>query len=169
MNIKSVTPRELADILSGRLSREENTENISYDMSDIGALLRSSGDALFTVSGDRPTDVQLAEHIGGMAKRLDGAYAKGKFTETEYRELCVSLDSYMEDCIRQTVSEKAFRRLQRNSGDDFITGNTGSADFLSVFADRSSQAEEYVKDSLENDKQALMNMIKLIRQGKFLN
>lgn len=170
MNITSVSPRELMRILSGDADRygplsEEDGGGEAYDMSSIDALFRSAGYYRITGDPNRPDDVQLAEHAGGIARRLDTAFACGRFSGEEYRELCASLDEYIGERIRLAETEKAFSRLRSDrSTDEYSPAGKGFAD---IFNDRRKKAEEYLADGLDTDRQALMNMINLIRNGRF--
>ncbi|MDE7295367.1 MAG: hypothetical protein K2N72_13165 [Oscillospiraceae bacterium] len=63
------------------------------------------------------TKEQLATHFGDMAKRLDEAYAQGKFTESEYNELNAGLmesfDNAITKCERRAASCEVIKENMR--------------------------------------------------------
>lgn len=72
------------------------------------------------------TKEQLATHFGDMAKRLDEAYAQGKFTESEYNELSSGLmesfDNAITKCERRAASWEVIKENMR-------ARQTGTAEF----------------------------------------
>lgn len=63
------------------------------------------------------TKEQLATHFGGMAKRLDEAYAQGKFTEDEYNSLNEELLEYYDRsitrCERRAATDEVVKENMR--------------------------------------------------------
>ena len=63
------------------------------------------------IPGCIPTEERIAEIYGNMAKRLDAAYAEGKFTKEEYDELNKTIADGMEDEISCAEYNKALKSV----------------------------------------------------------
>ena len=175
---KKITPEERAEeekrlaqggILSykGRDIFEHSGDDL-YDTSSVTALFKTSGYSYIIGNGDRPTDEQLAEHFGGIGKRLDEAYAQGKFTDREYEELNASLNEYIENRTHSAENVRAFYQICKeeiNNGEPFIN-NTNETDIKKIFAKRQNKIDDYVTNFFKINRNVLLQMINLVRYGK---
>lgn len=143
MNISSVSSSELKQILMGDIYRPDNRtaeEKAAYEeqvskcginayKGDIFELTKGGEDTaslayMFKMSGyscliggsDHPGKEALAEHFGGIGKRLDEAFASGKLTEAEYNELDQSLNEYMEKRTSNAERAAAFYAIGKERG-----------------------------------------------------
>lgn len=153
MNITSMSGAELFRTLTGKeaakptldMVREAQTAKLSESTGKQGnrdVFVRTSGeiepetdsfsrlmeydnDLSFRIAAGM-TKEQLATHFGDMAKRLDEAYAQGKFTEDEYNELnsglLESFDSAITRCERRAASAEIIKENMRarQSGSEAI-------------------------------------------------
>lgn len=118
---------------------------------------------------------KLAEHFGGIGKRLDEAYAQGKFTKDEYDELNAGLDEYI---IKMTsrnekmtaVWEMGKERMESSRAANLAAGITvtkGDIRPLSEIQDEINSAlDQYVERACKIDRDSLYNMINNIRHNK---
>ncbi len=92
-------------------SKEINPETDSFER-----LMDYDNDLNFRIAAGM-TKEQLATHFGDMAKRLDEAYAQGKFTESEYNELnsglMESFDNAITKCERRAASFEVIKENMR--------------------------------------------------------
>lgn len=118
MNITSMSSRELyralagCDISCGSLQSapqmkgkikavySSNRDTFSrdkdlFDGSSVTSLFETGSPIRIMTSCGMKAE-ELAEHFGGIGKRLDAAYSEGKFTKEEYDELNAGLDEYIE-------------------------------------------------------------------------
>ena len=111
----------------GRVDRLEIIDSFKADpcMSNISSLFQT-GNSLYAYSyriNAFKTDDDFARHFGAIGQRLDTAFAEGKFTEEEYKELNASLTEY----IREMKTKNDTRRAELevfNSGHKFETNKT---------------------------------------------
>ncbi len=175
---KKVTAEERAEeekrlakggILSykGRDIFEHSGDDV-YDTSSVTALFKTSGYSYIIGNGDRPSNEQLAEHFGGIGKRLDEAYAQEKFTEQEYDELNASLNEYIENRTHSAENVRAFYQICKeeiNSGEPIIN-DSNTADIDNIFAKRQAKIDNYVTDFFKINRDLLHQMINIVRYGK---
>ena len=94
-----------------RSSKEIDPETDSFER-----LMQYDNELNFRISAGM-TKEQLATHFGDMAKRLDEAYAQGKFTESEYNELNAGLlesfDNAITKCERRAASCEVIKENMR--------------------------------------------------------
>lgn len=106
-------------------SKEINPETDSFSR-----FLEYDNELGFKISAGM-TKEQLATHFGDMAKRLDEAYAQGKFTEEEYNELNEGIMSSFDDaitrCERKAASDEVIKENMRARHAALAAGATGTA------------------------------------------
>lgn len=113
------------------------------------------------------SDNEIAEHVGGIGKRLDEAYKAGKFTETEYNELNKSLGDYAVKLANRCKRAEAFFSLTRNITPAEFSMKTQKAESMTAeefIADRKADIEAYIKKN-PVDMEAIFMMINNIRYG----
>ncbi|MDE6746392.1 MAG: hypothetical protein K2J72_07105 [Oscillospiraceae bacterium] len=117
--------------------------------------------------GSVPTKESIAKYYGDMAKRLDTAYAEGKFTKEEYDYLNEGIAERMEhaaDCAEETAAlfkvshdrSMSFKEYERTMS---MTSEELKADFKSAI-------NEYINKYCKIDRAALMKLFNSIRYGK---
>lgn len=93
-----------------------STKDIEPETDSFERLMDYDNDLNFRISFGM-TKEQLATHFGDMAKRLDKAYADGKFTEDEYKELnsglLESYDNAITKCERRAASFEVIKENMR--------------------------------------------------------
>lgn len=168
MNISSVGSSELKQILMGDIYKPDNRtaeEKAAYEEQvskcglkayegDIFELTKDSEDTtsltyMFKMSGyscliggtDHPGKKALAEHFGGIGKRLDEAYAAGKFTEDEYNELNQSLNEYIEKRTSNAERATAFYAIGKERG-SMSANKLGEV----IKAEQSQTSEEFMEN-----------------------
>lgn len=129
-------------------------------------------DLITGIKGGVPTKERIAEYYGNMAKRLDEAYAEGKFTKEEYDLLNDGISERMEHSTVSAERNKAFYELGKKRG------NLSPAAAKEVILRQKSmtpeefQAElqnsisDYVKNFCKIDRTSLRNLFNSIRYGK---
>ena len=114
-----------------------------------------------------PTKESIAKYYGDMAKRLDTAYAEGKFTKEEYDYLNEGIAEQMEhaaDCAEETAAlfkvshdrSMSFKEYERTMS---ITSEELKADFKSAI-------NEYINKYCKIDRASLMQLFNNVRYGK---
>ena len=119
------------------------------------------------IEGGVPTKERIAEYYGKMAKRLDEAYAEGKFTKEEYDYLNEGIAERMEhaaDCAEDTAARRA-------AGYDRTMSYEASAKYLAMSNEErqeyfQSKVNEYIDRYYKIDRTALMKLFNNIRYGK---
>lgn len=117
--------------------------------------------------GSIPTKESIAKYYGDMAKRLDAAYAEGKFTKEEYDYLNKGIAERMEhaaDCAEETEAlfkvshnrSMSFKEYERSMS---MTSEELKADFRSAI-------NEYINKYCKIDRGALMKLFNIARYGK---
>ncbi|MBD5139661.1 MAG: hypothetical protein HDT24_10165 [Ruminococcus sp.] len=183
MNITSMNAVELYKTLADptRVKTEFSTpedaarENKKFDRFESGGVdsieslmgLNSPSSFMYLKSGLGMSDKEIAEHVGGMGKRLDEAYANGKFTKEEYDELNKSLSDYAVKLANKSKRMEASWSLTRNMSPLGFSMNTQKAESMTAeeyVADRKSEIEAYIKKN-PVDMEAIFMMINNIRYG----
>ena len=129
--------------------------------------LNSPSSFMYLKSGLGMSDKEIAEHVGGMGKRLDEAYANGKFTKEEYDELNKSLDDYAVKLANKSKRMEASWSLTRNMSPLGFSMTTQKAESMTAeeyVADRKADIEAYIKQN-PVDMEAVFMMINNIRYG----
>ena len=96
------------------------------------------------------TKEQLATHFGGMAKRLDEAYAQGKFTEDEYNSLNDGLLEYYDRSITRCERRAATAEIVK---ENMRERSQGLNESMPKMVDNKTMVEEILesmKDSRKN-------------------
>ncbi len=128
----------------------------------------SSRSLIATMNGGTvPTKESIAKYYGEMAKRLDTAYAEGKFTKEEY--------DYLNDGIAERMEHSA--HCAERAAAFFKSGHDRSMS-LKAFereaamtqeelqADREAAIQDYVNRYFKIDRKFLMQLFNSIRYGK---
>lgn len=119
------------------------------------------------IEGGVPTKERIAEYYGKMAKRLDEAYATGKFTKEEYDYLNEGIAGRMEHsaaCAEDTAARRA-------AGYDRTMSYKASTEYLAMPKEErqeymQSKVNEYIDRYYNIDRTALMKLFNSIRYGK---
>ena len=119
------------------------------------------------IEGGVPTKERIAEYYGKMAKRLDAAYAEGKFTKEEYDYLNEGIAERMEHsaaCAEETAASRA-------AGYDRTMSQKASKEYLAMSKEErreylQSQISEYIDRYFKIDRTSLMELFNSVRYGK---
>ena len=115
---------------------------------------------------------RIARYYGDMAKRLDEAYAEGKFTEDEYKELSEMIEKQVEKEAELTERKKAFLELGKKRGS--LSPAAAKSVILweqsltpeERFAERQQMINDYAEKHCKIDRVSLMQLFNKIRYGK---
>ena len=120
---------------------------------------------------------EIASYIGGIGKRIDEAYAQGKFTEDEYNQLNDSLKEYAEAVTAHNeraiaswsiIRDSARERMQ--SAKNGVQSDTESLSFEERIAEKRAEMNErinnYIKNVFSFDRSHLWDLINLFRYSK---
>ncbi|WP_432651819.1 hypothetical protein [Huintestinicola sp.] len=195
MNITSMTNAEAYEILTGQ--KPPMTKGAA-DIAVLGQEGNKRRSDEFTVSGDMdfndpatmmfikadcnlrlgkgckngvPDEKRLGEYFGGIAKRLDEAYAAGKFTEEEYDGLNKLLSESIEKRAQKAERAAAFYSLGREK--DGILGTASAAstkkeqsqsieDYMELMNQR---LDEYASEHCRIDRELIMSILNSVRYG----
>lgn len=117
--------------------------------------------------GSVPTKESIAEYYGNMAKRLDAAYAEGKFTKEEYDYLNEGIAERMEhaaDCAEETA---AFFEVGHDRSMSLISFEKRmSMTREERKADLRAEINEYIEKYFKIDRTLLMQLFNSCRYGK---
>ncbi|MDE7294881.1 MAG: hypothetical protein K2N72_10705, partial [Oscillospiraceae bacterium] len=119
-----------------------------------------------------PPEERIAEYYGKLAKRLDAAYAEGKFTKEEYDELNKTIADGMEWETTCAERNKAERAIAAKRGNLPRKQSIERIKRLNVMTPEQYQAEmraeiaEYVSKYTRYDRSAILKMFNSIRYGK---
>ena len=119
-----------------------------------------------------PTEERIAEYYGKLAKRLDAAYAEGKFTKEEYDELNKTITDGMEWETGRAERLKARFAIGAKIGNLPYKQSIERIKRLNVMTPEQYQAEmraeiaEYVSKYTRYDRGAILKMFNSIRYGK---
>lgn len=119
------------------------------------------------IEGGVPTKERIAEYYGKMAKRLDEAYAEGKFTKEEYDYLNEGIAGRMEHstaCAEDTAARRA-------AGYDRTMSYKASTEYLAMSKEErqeymQSKVNEYIDRYYKIDRTALLKLFNSVRYGK---
>lgn len=189
MNITSVRSSELFDILAdpsipkrseGR-TVEEMISNANkrdtferdkyYDTSSIEALMGgfdSAASPMYLKAALGMNDNEIAEHVGGIGKRLDEAYANGRVTKEEYDELNTSLNDYAVNLTNRCKRSEASRAIIKQEGtvnlQRLIVGFEDNRTVDEILAERNSAIEAYLEEHTV-DMNMIFHLINNVRYG----
>lgn len=192
MNITSMSSGELYKTLSGRDANVFKLTNMPQMRDKIKAVYPSNRDefirdednldgrsvttlfeSAFPIKALRMSNEQLSQHFGDIGKRLDEAYAQGKFTEEEYNELNAGLDEYIEHATSQTEKMRAVWETGKQNMDgrfqamktDEYHPLTETRSVEEIKAEKAAEINNYVKNVCGIDRDMLRSMIHLVRYG----
>lgn len=115
-----------------------------------------------------PSRENIAKYFGDMSKRLDEAYAEGRFTDEEYDKLNMRLNEYIEETISSAERTKAFYALGKERG-SHVSAETLIKEQMQTpeefRADLNSRITEYVEKVCKYDRDWIYKMINNIRYG----
>lgn len=130
--------------------------------------LNSPNSFMYIKSGLGMSTDEIAEHVGGIGKRLDEAFANGRFTKEEYDELNKSLDDYAVNLANKSNRMKASWSITRNMSPVEFSIKTQKAESMTAedyIADRKAEIDAYIKQN-PVDMEFIFKMINSIRYGK---
>ena len=203
MNITSVGGQELYNILFGRdvgnkvklVPIDENNQRIENDgkrqydrfelekvdnnpcTSSISSLFQT-GNGLYAYSfriNFFKTDDEFARHYGEIGRRLDTAYAEGKFTEDEYNELNASLAEYIGEMKTKNDYRRGEFELAKSGYRFEPPKTTGNPEEDKIITDNFLIEKQAAIDSILNSKglftefAKIMEMINQYRYGSASN
>ncbi|MCM1024499.1 MAG: hypothetical protein NC395_10640 [Prevotella sp.] len=163
---------DMADVLAEIGKNEikelpyEASDVIDFGYTDIRTELRKGS------SDDVPTKERIAEFYGDMAKRLDEAYAEGKFTEEEYKELDEMILNRAKKDAGVFELKKASYALYKETGSLFnVNDNETISRKQSEIPKEFKAAQEKLINKVEKyykyiDLASLMELFNSIRFGK---
>lgn len=199
MNITSMSSRELyralagCDISCGSLQSapqmkgkikavySSNRDTFSrdkdlFDGSSVTSLFETGSPIRIMTSCGMKAE-ELAEHFGGIGKRLDAAYSEGKFTKEEYDELNAGLDEYIEKMTSRSERMTAVwatgkGKMEEGLKSDLAAGITITKGDIrpieEIQAEISDRVDEYVENVCKIDRITLLDMINSIRYSLIL-
>lgn len=144
----------------------EASDGIDFMCNDIQAELGSG------YTNGIATKERIAEYYGAMAKRLDTAYAEGKFTKDEYDELNEMIVNQIEKQTTVTENITAFYALskKRYSHSTAAAKEVNRVEQSMTLEERLAEREQEIRDYAERyckiDRVALMKLFNNIRFGK---
>ncbi|MCI9409177.1 MAG: hypothetical protein HFJ89_05115 [Oscillospiraceae bacterium] len=119
------------------------------------------------IEGGVPTKERIAEYYGNMAKRLDVAYANGKFTKEEYDYLNEGIAERMEHstaCAEDTAARRAVGHKNSMSFSSFEKRMSMTREERK--ADLKAEINEYIEKYFKIDRTSLLAMFNAVRYGK---
>ncbi len=195
MNITSMTNAEAYEILTGqkppmtkgaadiavfgkeesRQSADEFTVSEDIDFNDPATMMFIKADCNLRLGegckNGVPDAKRLGEYFGGIAKRLDEAYAAGKFTVEEYDGLNKLLSESIEKRAQKAERAATFYSLGREK--DGIFGGTSAAgtkmepsqsieEYMELMNKR---LDEYASEHCRIDRELIMSILNSVRYG----
>lgn len=149
--------------------RPKNSNDIDFNDSYVKMVIYSRNfyELSNGIEGGVPTKERIAEYYGKMAKRLDEAYAEGKFTKEEYDYLNEGITERMEHstaCAEDTAARRA-------AGYDRTMSYKASTEYLAMSKEErqeymQSKVNEYIDRYYKIDRVALMKLFNSIRYSK---
>ena len=115
-----------------------------------------------------PSSENIAKYFGDMSKRLDEAYAEGRFTDEEYDKMNTRLNEYIEETISSAERTNAFYALGRERGshasrETLIKEQIQTPEEFRE--DLNNRITEYVEKVCKYDRDWIFQMINNIRYG----
>lgn len=115
-----------------------------------------------------PSSENIAKYFGDMSKRLDEAYAEGRFTDEEYDKMNTRLNEYIEETISSAERTKAFYALGKERG-SHASKETLLREQMQTpeefRKDLNERITEYVERVCKYDRDWIYKMISNIRYG----
>jgi hypothetical protein len=115
------------------------------------------------------TNDELAAHFADFGKRLDSAYASGKYTESQYNELNAALDNYREIMTTRVESLRAVQKMGYEHGQ--LSPKQRYEEYLSKskmteqerIEDKKSTIQAYINRYTGIDRGNMLNLVNLLR------
>ena len=185
MNVSNMTWYDIGMSRNGlikyQFSKEtnNNSENVSGKR-DTLVLSKESGkeiaDSINNIwmksiaTGDPLKDEELAEHFADLGKRLDDAYARGEYSESEYNELNEALNKYMELTTDFVKRQRATIAIGAEQGSSPAKSYQHYVESLGKTPeqyqkDLQEKIKEYVDKFFKIDRDWLYDMVNRLRYG----
>ncbi|MCM1523238.1 MAG: hypothetical protein NC120_02160 [Ruminococcus sp.] len=145
----------------------EASQAIDFMSNGIRADLEKSGYANGVVTKER-----IAEYYGAMAKRLDAAYAEGKFTKDEFDELNEMIEKQVEKeatVVETRTASFALGKKYYSLSPEAVSEIVQREKLLTPeerLAAREQEIRDYAERYCKIDRVALMKLFNSIRLGK---
>ncbi|MBD5391226.1 hypothetical protein HDR66_00275 [bacterium] len=144
-------------------------EDIDFNDECVSFYIQSRTLASLTLGMDNgiPTKERIAEYYGRIAKRLDEAYAAGKFTKEEYDYLNAGIAERMEHstaCAEDTAARRAVGHKNSMSFETFKRHASMTREEL--HEEIEAEVSEYIERFFKIDRKALMELFNNVRYGK---
>jgi hypothetical protein len=118
---------------------------------------------------DTLTDDELAAHFADFGKRLDDAYASGKYTESEYNELNAALDNYMKVMTSSVEETRAIHKMGYEHGQ--LSPRQGYEQYLYMskmteqerIEDKKNAIQAYIDRYTRIDRDNLLSLVNSLR------
>ena len=179
--VASMSNRELYELLMGEKCPRASSGDIdfnSHSVDMLACLARAMIKQSEGIGTMQPTHgnigkfkENIAKFYGEIAKRMDAAYAEGKFTDEEYEMLNVGLNERIEKTIHNTETSLAFYAIGRQIGaqspeerrQDILRKQALTPEERR--ADMAKRIDEYVRKYCKIDRGFMFEMINAIRYG----
>lgn len=144
-------------------------EDIDFNDKCVSMYIQSQTLASLTLGMDNgvPTMDRIASYYGRMAKRLDEAYAAGKFTKEEYDYLNAGIAERMEHstaCAEDSAARLAVGYKNSMSLETFQRHMSMTPEEL--HEDIEAEISEYIERFFKIDRKSLMELFNNVRYGK---
>lgn len=144
-------------------------EDIDFNDKCVTMFIKSRTLSNLTLGMDNgiPTMDRIASYYGKMAKRLDEAYAAGKFTKEEYDYLNAGIAERMEHhtaCAEDTAARRAVGHKNSMSLKSYERRTSMTREEL--HEDIETEISEYIERFFKIDRKSLMEMFNNVRYGK---
>ena len=179
--VSSMSNRELYELLMGEKCPRASSGDIDFNSNSVDmlaclsrAMIKQSegiGSMIPTHGNIGQFKENIAKFYGEIAKRMDAAYAEGKFTDEEYEMLNAGLNERIEKTIHNTETSLAFYAIGRQIGSQ--SPEERRQDILRKQAmtpeerraDLAKRIDEYVRKYCKIDRGIMFEMINAIRYG----
>lgn len=144
-------------------------EDIDFNDKCVSMYIQSRTLASLTLGMDNgvPTMDRIADYYGRMAKRLDEAYAAGKFTKEEYDYLNAGIAERMEHstaCAEDSAARLAVGYKNSMSLKSYERRMSMTREEL--HEDIEAEVKDYIERFFKIDRKSLMEMFNNVRYGK---
>ena len=179
--VASMSNRELYELLMGEKCPKASSGDIDFNSHSVDMLaclsraMIKQSEGIGTMIPTRENIGQFKENIakfyGEIAKRMDAAYAEGKFTDEEYEMLNAGLNERIEKTIHNTETSLAFYAIGRQIGaqspeerkQDILRKQAMTPEERQ--ADLAQKIDEYINRYCKIDRSLILEMINAIRYG----
>lgn len=179
--VASMSNRELYELLMGEKCPRASSGDIDFNSNSVDmlaclsrAMIKQSegiGTMIPTRGNIGKFKENIAKFYGEIAKRMDAAYAEGKFTDEEYEMLNAGLNERIEKTIHNTETSMAFYAIGRKIGaqspeerkQDILRKQAMTPEERR--ADMAKRIDEYVRKYCKIDRGIMFEMINAIRYG----